>query len=173
MTGNTLDNTLAGNSAGNTLSGGDGRDVLFGLGGSDTLRGDGGDDLVYGGDGNDTLTGGAGADLFVISTGAGEGIDQITGFVSGTDQIVVLNDYASGALTADGFVIGTSARDNNDIAIYDKASGKLYVDYDANGAGQKVLLAQFVPNTVLAASDILLDFASAFPLPGSASDLLI
>ncbi|MCH7628542.1 MAG: hypothetical protein IH997_07470 [Proteobacteria bacterium] len=173
VTGNALDNTLVGNSAGNTLAGGDGRDVLFGLGGNDSLRGDGGDDLIYGGDGNDTLTGGAGADFFVVSTRPGEGVDQITDFVSGTDKVLVLNDYVSGTLTAEGFVVGTSARDDNDIAIYDRASGKLYVDYDANGPQQKVLLAQFAPNTALAASDFLLDFAGSFPLPASGNDLII
>lgn len=162
LTGNGLDNALGGNAAVNTLSGGAGADTLLGRGGDDALRGDDGDDFLYGGTGTDTMTGGVGHDVFVISTGAAEGVDQITDFVSGVDALLVANQYVSGQLLDGGFVIGTSAQDQDDIAIYDKANGKLYADYDANGPQQKVLLATFAPGTVLAASDILLAEQGSF-----------
>lgn len=162
VTGNAADNLIGGSSAANTIDGGDGIDSLLGHGGNDILRGGTGDDFLYGGAGVDSLTGGAGSDTFIIGTAAFEGVDTITDFVSGTDKLLVINPYISGQLLAGGLVFGTSARDDDDIAIYDRSSGKLYVDYDANGSGGKVLLAQFAPNTVIAASDIQLILDQSF-----------
>ncbi|WP_408587785.1 hypothetical protein [Novosphingobium sp.] len=133
LSGNESDNIIFGNSGGNAIHGGGGADLLWGVGGADSL------------------TGGAGADRFVISTD--DPTDTIADFVSGTDKIVVINDVVAGTLLAGGFVVGTSARDADDIAIYDKANGKLYVDADGNGPEAKVLLASFTPGTALAASD--------------------
>ncbi|MFM9936115.1 MAG: hypothetical protein ACKVOL_07940 [Novosphingobium sp.] len=53
-------------------------------------------------------------------------------------------------------VFGTSAKDDNDIAIYDKTSGNLWIDYDANGPDAKVLLVTLAPGIDQAASDIIL-----------------
>lgn len=156
ITGSATGNLIGGNAAGNVLDGAGGNDSLFGQAGADTLKGGDGNDFLFGGADVDTLTGGAGSDQFAIGTGGGQGVDKITDFVSGTDTLLVVNDFVSGYLLAGGFVNGTSARDQDDIAIYDKGSGNLYVDYDANGPQAKVLLASFTPGTVLAASDIQL-----------------
>ncbi|MDF8335139.1 beta strand repeat-containing protein [Novosphingobium cyanobacteriorum] len=156
LTGSGTDNVLGGNSANNTISGGGGADSLLGHAGADTLNGGDGDDFLFGGQGIDTMTGGAGKDQFVISTGFGQNADKITDFVSGTDKIMVVNDYVSGYLLAGGLAFGTSARDEDDIAIYDRGSGQLWVDYDANGPQAKVLLATFTPGTNIVASDFLL-----------------
>lgn len=156
LTGSATDNLLGGNSANNTISGGGGADSLFGHAGADTLNGGDGDDFLCGGQGIDTMTGGAGKDQFVISTALGQSVDKITDFVSGTDKIVVVNDYVSGYLLAGGLAFGSSAKDQDDIAIYDKGSGQLWVDYDANGPQAKVLLATFTPGTNIVASDFLL-----------------
>lgn len=156
ITGGSTDNLIGGNTANNVLDGAGGNDSLFGHGGADTLRGGDGNDFVYGGAGVDTLTGGAGSDQFAIGTSFAESVDTITDFVSGTDTLLVVNPYVSGYLLAGGFVNGTSARDEDDIAIYDRNSGNLYVDYDGNGPQAKVLLAHFTPGTALAASDIQL-----------------
>lgn len=162
LTGSVDDNLLGGNSGDNAISGGGGADSLFGHAGADTLNGGEGNDFLYGGLGVDTLTGGAGIDQFVIATAASQGVDKIKDFVSGTDKLLVVNDFVSGFLLPGGFVNGTSAHDEDDIAIYDKASGNLYVDYDANGPQAKVLLASFTPGTTLAASDIVLVLADSF-----------
>ena len=156
LTGTGGADLIGGGLGGDTLSGGDGADTLFGANESDTLRGGGGADLIYGGEGVDTLTGGLGVDTFAIGTEPFDGVDQITDFTSGTDKLLVINSYLSGLLLAGGFRDGTSAQDSDDLAIYDRSNGRLYVDYDANGPQAQVLLARFTPGTNLAASDILL-----------------
>ena len=156
ITGSAGDDVIGGNSAANVLDGAGGNDTLMGHAGADTLRGGAGNDFLFGGFDADTLTGGAGSDQFAVGTAALQGVDTITDFVSGTDTLLVINPYVSGKLLAGGLVFGTSAKDADDIAIYDKASGNLYVDYDGNGPEAKVLLAKFTPGTALVASDILL-----------------
>lgn len=66
-----------------------GDDIVRGLSGNDILRGGAGDDLLDGGLGDDILTGGSGRDKFVLN--AGEGVDTITDFEVGVDQIVLGN----------------------------------------------------------------------------------
>lgn len=156
ITGSAAGDMISGNSGNNVLSGGEGADTLFGQGGNDTLRGDGGADFLYGGYAADTLTGGAGADQFVAVASNGQLVDRITDFVSGTDTLLVVNPYVSGYLLDGGLVFGTSARDENDVGIYDQSSGNLWVDYDGNGSGAKELLVTFTPGTVIAASDFVL-----------------
>jgi len=173
ITGGETDNLIGGNAAANVLEGAGGNDALMGHGGADTLKGGGGNDFLFGGTEVDTLTGGAGSDQFAIGTGGGQGVDKITDFVSGTDTLHVINDYVSGYLLAGGFVNGTSAHDQDDIAIYDKASGKLYVDYDGNGPQARVLLASFTPGTVLAASDIQLITMDSFNAQISSAEIAL
>ncbi|MFM9934799.1 MAG: beta strand repeat-containing protein [Novosphingobium sp.] len=165
-----------GNGAANLLAGNAGANQLLGLGGADTLRGGAGDDLLFGGAGNDTLTGGMGSDQFAIGGSGGgpgsPGVDRITGFASGTDTLLLINPSLSGALLAGGLVFGTSAQDADDFVIYNKALGNLYVDFDGNGAGAKVLVATLTPGTDLAASDIVLITEDAFNLQiGGGADL--
>ncbi len=62
-----------------------GDDTLYGYGGDDLLFGDQGDDVLILSEGADTVSGGTGADTFVLSTAGG--IDTITDFYSGFDQI--------------------------------------------------------------------------------------
>ena len=61
---------------------------LFGDTGDDLLVSGAGFDDLWGGSGNDTLTGGAGADWFVFEPGSG--VDTITDFTPGTDNIIVM-----------------------------------------------------------------------------------
>ena len=80
------------------IGGKSGDDVLLGEAGDDQIWGDDGNDILIGGAGNDTLTGdnasnGVGEDLFVF--GLGDGIDIITDFQVGFDQIGLV----SGELT--------------------------------------------------------------------------
>lgn len=96
----------------NNISGNGGNDAITGNTGADTLSGGTGNDTITGAAGNDVMTGGAGADRFVqnangvstvasaiagidadISAGAavwtfGNGVDVVTDFVGGTDEIL-------------------------------------------------------------------------------------
>lgn len=95
--------TLSGDGAGDRIWGGAGEDALYGGEGDDVLVGDAGRDVLSGGAGADSLTGGAGADRITLweevqsrdtlvfragdSGKTASSIDQIEGFVSGTDKI--------------------------------------------------------------------------------------
>jgi Ca2+-binding RTX toxin-like protein len=157
ITGNAGDNLLGSGAASDTLNGGDGNDTLVAQGSGDILLGGAGDDTLIGAGTDSKQTGGTGADAFVGSyDGSIAPVIMITDFVSGVDRLVLVNPSLSGQLLAEGFTEGTAAKDLNDIAIYDKASGALYVDLDANGPDEKFLVARFTPGTSLAASDIQL-----------------
>jgi len=67
---------------------------IMGTDGDDDLLGTDGNDLLDGLQGNDLYTGGAGADQFVFAIN--QGIDIITDFEAGTDQIKL------GGLTPEG-----------------------------------------------------------------------
>jgi len=77
-----------------TFNSGSGADTIVAGAGNDTVNGGAGDDFITGGLGTDTLTGGAGADDFILS--AGTGLDTITDFLGGTDDL----DVTTGVLAA-------------------------------------------------------------------------
>lgn len=88
------DDRVSGGAHGDDLFGGFGIDLLFGGTGDDTLQGGPGRDELFGGTmedvlsgglNNDDLTGGGGADVFIFAPG--DGSDQITDFVNGTDRL--------------------------------------------------------------------------------------
>ncbi len=76
---------------GDDLTGGSGANLLTGGDGDDKLNGAGGNDTLNGGAGADTLMGGIGLDVFLYSlvtdSAHAGGIDEIDGFVPGTDVI--------------------------------------------------------------------------------------
>jgi hypothetical protein len=92
--------TLIGNAGDDTLIGGNGTDLLLGNAGDDLLYGGNGSDTLTGGLGTDTLTGGNGEDIFVFASG--EGIDTITDFKLGTDQIGLTEGLTFGDLSFSG-----------------------------------------------------------------------
>jgi trimeric autotransporter adhesin len=134
-TGNTLNNTIIGNGANNVLNG-----------------------LT----GNDTLTGGAGSDTFVLSSIGMANADTITDFTSTTDKLNLSGpDFAalSAGIYTDMFVssaTGTvTALDINDFILYNKTTGDLFYDADANGAGAAQLITKLSPNSTLLQSDFV------------------
>lgn len=155
LKGQTGDDDISGGTGADRLFGGDGSDGLEGGFGADTLAGGAGDDVLTGGAGRDLLTGGAGADIFVLTGADG---DRITDF-GAADTLVLgslMFDPLGSALTADELAFGTAAADGNDRLIYDRASGRLWFDADANGAGDALLLAVLTNRPDLAAGDFIL-----------------
>lgn len=94
---------LYGGAGQDSLFGQAGDDQLFGMDGNDWLYGGEGDDLLYGGihrntlnggAGDDTLFGGGGPDTFIFTQGS----DEIDGFETSRDKIVLESDLWDGYL---------------------------------------------------------------------------
>ncbi|GGA59294.1 calcium-binding protein [Okeania sp. KiyG1] len=138
---------LNGGGGKDTLIGGGGNDNLIGGAGRDKLLGGGGNDRLTGSAGNDTLTGGGGRDRFIYETNrrfrrADFGVDRITDFVAGQDDIVLdkttftsLESTAGNRLIANDFAIITdnaNAATSNAEIVYNSSNGQLF--YNANGS---------------------------------------
>ncbi|MEH2324403.1 MAG: M10 family metallopeptidase C-terminal domain-containing protein [Nostoc sp.] len=179
-TGGTGNDRLTGNTLNNTLIGGDGNDQLQGLAGNDSLQGGNGNDILTGGTGDDFLLGGLGDDI--LTGGAGKdkylfqssgvfntslGIDYITEFEAGQDQIVLskttfnavtnsvgqaLTDFA--VVSDNQFVNASNAR-----IVFSQSSGSLFYNRDGNllGAGTVFEFARLGnPNITLSSNDFSL-----------------
>jgi Ca2+-binding RTX toxin-like protein len=156
--GSAFGDRLYGTSGINVINGGGGDDIIYGLQGNDTLNGGDGNDSLIGGEGVDIMTGGAGADRFFFSTppepsaGPPFGVDQITDFTTGVDQIYLLRSaFGLSAASTLNFAVGgpTAA-----VATFYNNSGSLYFDPDGTGAGA----AQWVVgiNGTFGAGDLVL-----------------
>ena len=152
-TGNTAANTIIGNAGVNGLTGNAGNDVLSGFGGNDKL---------VGGLGIDTLTGGAGNDTFVFNASRSTANrDVITDFNHAADTFHIENGVFTHlgagvhALSSSMLRLGTKALDGNDFLIYNKATGVLSYDHDANGAGAAITVATLSNKTAIDASDFI------------------
>ena len=164
---------LQGTAGNDVLVGTEANDSISGLAGNDTLRGQGGDDTLVGGDGKDRLegrgghdflTGGAGNDLFMFLDAPGAaGVDRITDFVRGSDEVVLENAVHKGLGTSGAMLAGdarfragagiTHGQDSTDRIIYDTSTGQLFYDADGSGAGGSVMIATFAGNPALTATD--------------------
>ncbi|MEH2113556.1 calcium-binding protein [Nostoc sp.] len=176
----TSNQRLTGNALNNTLIGGDGNDQLQGLAGNDTLQGGNGndiltggtgDDLLWGGLGDDILNGGAGRDKYLFQSSGvfntSLGVDYITEFEAGQDQIVLskttfnaITNTVGQALTNfavvsdDQFVNANSAR-----IVFSQSSGSLFYNQDGNALGTGTVF-EFArlgnPDITLSSSDFSL-----------------
>lgn len=161
---------LTGSAGVDILNGNFGKDVLIGNVGNDDLRGDAGNDTLLGGAGNDNLiggtgvdnlTGGEGSDLFYLNNYNQfgninvNGVDTITDFVSGVDNIAISCNYLSDSSFADQLVQGAGAvaLDANDRFIFDSSTGILNYDSDGSGANEAVQFAILQGVTQLSADD--------------------
>jgi Ca2+-binding RTX toxin-like protein len=144
-----------------TLRGNEFAQTVVGNAGANTLDGRGG---------NDTLVGLGGADVFAFTTAPAAGnVDMVQDFAA-EDRIGLASDVFA-AVTADGIaagelVLGTAAQDADDRLLYDQATGRLFYDADANGAGAAVLFAQLSPGTALTAASFVA-VAPVSDLPGA------
>jgi Ca2+-binding RTX toxin-like protein len=151
---------LQGGGSNNTLDASavnDLRVILEGAGGLDILIGGSQNDVIDGGVGNDNLTGGAGNDRFAYNA-LNDRIDTITDFTSGVDtfsfKASVFGGLAVGVLSADQFVLGSSAGDVDDRFIYNSNTKRLLFDADGNGSGSALLIATLENASSLSNTDI-------------------
>ena len=145
--GSGNDSIYGGFAGSDSLDGGSGNDTLDGGLENDILIGGIGNDRLIGNDGNDTLIGGSGSDDFVFDLssvntnlnvlfpGYSAGVDTISDFVSGLDNIVL--DKSSSALTGAAGEIAVVANDalaptSSALIVYSAATGNLY--YNQNGS---------------------------------------
>jgi Ca2+-binding RTX toxin-like protein len=137
------------NATGTVLTGGQGNDHLIGGAGADILDGGGG---------NDALIAGTGADQFRFDA-PGLGVDQISGFVSGTDHIALGGSgFGLSSLSAVDFNIGaapTVIANGHAQIVYNTTTGALYFDA-SGGDGHLIQLANLTGHPALAAGDVLL-----------------
>ncbi|MHC5674092.1 calcium-binding protein [Nostoc sp.] len=137
-TGGTGNDIFAGNALNNTLIGG---------GGNDTLQGGNGDDQLLGGVGNDVLTGGAGKDKYLFQSSGvfnrSLGVDYITGFEAGQDQIVLSKTTFNAVINTVGQALTDFAVVTNDQLVnaknahivYSQSTGSLFYNQDGNVLG--------------------------------------
>ena len=135
---------------------------------NNTLIGNDADNVINGAGGGDTLTGNGGADTFVFDRLPATLLqaDVITDFLPGEDQFAlsktiftVLKFNTDGSLKDGQFAAAdgqTTALDATTHLIYNKTTGDLYYDADANGAHGAVLLATLgnATHPVLAEADL-------------------
>lgn len=111
LKGGKGDDTLEGGLDDDVLRGEGGRDLLLGQAGKDGINGGDGADTLDGGNGNDKLDGEGGNDLLIGGDGAdqflfrpGGGVDTISDFELGEDQLRLDDALWSGRLSAQDVV---------------------------------------------------------------------
>jgi Ca2+-binding RTX toxin-like protein len=156
LSGRAGDDMLYCDAGKDVAKGGSGGDGLFGEDGMDVLKGNGGDDLLSGGAGRDTLFGGGGDDRFAFGPEFGGGdVDTIADFRPGKDAIELYLEglVSSEPLAAGRFRVGAEAKDGNDLVIYDRKTGDLFIDLDGKGGAEQVKFAKVEPRTELSHGD--------------------
>jgi Ca2+-binding RTX toxin-like protein len=119
--------------------------TLTGRAGNDILTGSNSGDVLVGGVGSDLINSGLGFDTIAYSF-ANEGGDTVTDFDVSQDTIQVSAAGFGGGLTpgesisADQFVLGTTATTGSHRFIFDKPTGKLYFDVDGSNSSIATLL---------------------------------
>ena len=169
LTGTAFGDTLAGGIGENTINGLAGNDTLNGYSGNDQLTGGVGSDRITGGLGRDVLTGGSGGaagdafrDVFIFKartdSNAGIGIDRITDFTVGRDDIdLSAIDARSLTATNEAFAfIGTQAFHGVAGELrYQQAAGITHVWADVNGDRVADFSVQLDGLKALAAGDFI------------------
>lgn len=135
--------TFNGGAGDDTFTGGAGNDNINGGGGNDTLNGGAGNDTISDGAGTDIITGGAGNDIINLTADgavdrvayslATDGVDQVNGFVSGSDLLV----FTGGLRTA----LDDAGAANGAMATVEAANGDAGAQIVANlGTVEAIIL---------------------------------
>jgi Ca2+-binding RTX toxin-like protein len=156
------DDFLKGDAANDSVYGGLGNDNIEGGEGSDRLFGDGGADTLDGGFGADQLTGGAGADGFLLDR-SGSGVDRFLDF-NPAEDLILLSQASYIGLTPGPLpgpllefsATGDASGTGGPSFVYDGATGRLYFDFDGDGAIPGQLLAILTGAPTLTAADFLI-----------------
>lgn len=160
--GGPQDDKLEGHGTDDKIYGNGGDDGIGGHGGNDLMDGGPGSDRIGGGDDHDKLIGGGGNDTFIFRSFAPDDSDIVKDFKHRVDSIEldasIFTALNAGHLRNAQFVVGTKALDDNDYVIYDKSTGELYYDDDGNGAHKKHLIATFLDEPDITASDIEIEW---------------
>ncbi|MEL6550917.1 MAG: hypothetical protein AAFQ54_11810 [Pseudomonadota bacterium] len=122
------------------------------------LVGNSGDNMLIGREGSDTLRGNGGADTFVFDRGAGpDNVDTIVDFTTSEDLVKLrareFGISERGTLDADALHFGVAANSAEDRVIYDIETGRLWVDRDGSGSGEKELIAILQNQALIDATD--------------------
>jgi Ca2+-binding RTX toxin-like protein len=162
VTGSKVDNRLELDSGDDTADGGKGNDSINGSHGDDVLSGGSGNDVLWGNRGRDTVSGGAGADVFFFSTVTNVS-DRITDFSGAEDRLSFGSEGGfflkpvghNLTLGVDFFLSTTSGGATSSMAsfIYETDAGRLWFDYDGNGAVAPILLATLAGAPAVTAAD--------------------
>jgi hypothetical protein len=151
------DDLLEGTTDSDRIRGLEGNDTIEGAGGRDRLFGNKGNDILVGGAQADILTGGAGADEFRFNT-SNEGVDQITDFGRGADQLGLrgaqFGGLQLGTLDRSAFAVGARAIRNSTRVIFNPQTDSVLFDRDGSGTAKAVLFAQFTNDVNLSNEDI-------------------
>jgi Ca2+-binding RTX toxin-like protein len=151
--GGAGNDSLYGGNDEDRIHGGAGDDWLYGGARNDRISGSSGSDRIFGGSGHDKLFGGDGRDVFVFDTrpSKSSNVDRVYDFNPKHDSFhlenAVFTKLGSGSVTrpkkvtADMFVKGRAAQDQEDRIIYDKNTGALYYDKDGTGGSSQVKFA--------------------------------
>ncbi len=151
--------TIQAGSGGDNVGGGKGNDKLSGQAGNDVMAGNAGNDWLDGGDGFNTLSGGGGKDTFHFSSQLSAGnVSSITDFKSGADKIELVRSVfpdltGKGTLAADKFVKLADYSGQDNVIVYDKATGALSYAIDPNNL---IKFAEVTVNLNLKNTDIIL-----------------
>jgi microcystin-dependent protein len=155
--GSAFGDRLYGTATANVINGNDGDDFLYGGAGADILNGGNGVDRIVGEGGADVMTGGGGNDRFIFSTAPEAGIDTITDFVVGSDQLFVMRSaFGLGAGDPVNLVINGAATAAAPTFLYDSTTGILSFDADGTGAIAAAEFANIGANIGLSPIDIVL-----------------
>ncbi|WP_243369775.1 calcium-binding protein [Microvirga solisilvae] len=157
-----LENLTASGSSAISLAGNGASNVITGNAAANTIKAYGGNDKINGGYGNDKLYGGTGRDIFVFNTAlhSSRNKDWIYDFVAKDDTIYLENAIfkalkKTGTLSKSFFTVGAKAADKDDYIGYNKLTGDVWYDANANKSGGQYFFANVGKNKGLTAADFV------------------
>jgi Ca2+-binding RTX toxin-like protein len=157
---------IEGNAGADNITSGGGVDTITGGTGNDTINAGDGNDIITGSAGKDVITGGSGADTIIyaaITDSAGANFDEITDFVSASDNIRINFSMPTGSTfvatdrgdtASDGSLPGIMGGVIGDAAFITD-SGSLAIDFTGDGiVNANDFKVQLTGNTAMSIDDV-------------------